>query len=202
MEWIILDGYRMEFFTTLSSSSFQSVLGPAPDFIPSTLYYALLLAATANNNQPYIIRPTMTSSASASIKAYYLDYSTYFGVLILNKDTNSSASGQVEVKMTDPSGLNCFYFSADNLSSTKATIGGYSFVGGNSTPQGLFSSLKVLQNPITKTYSVPLNYSQVAFCKTLADNTLYFNFPRMSSSTAWENWLGFTLFFLFHMIFF
>ena len=200
MEWLIIDGYRMEFFTTLSSRSYQSILGPAPDFTPSALYSALLMTAVANNNQPYIIRPTLTTGTSANIKAYYLDYSTYYGILILNKDTNASASGTVSVKMRDPSGLNCMYLSASSLSSTNVTLGGYSFVGGNSVPQGLFFNVKVLQDPNTQTYPVPLNYSQVVFCKSFADNTLYFNFPRMSSSTAWESWLVFSLLFFLHLI--
>ena len=58
----------------------------APSFNPSTLYYGLLFAVTANTQNPYIIRPTVSSGLSSSIKAYYLDYGSYFGVVILNKD--------------------------------------------------------------------------------------------------------------------
>lgn len=58
----------------------------APSFNPSTLYYGLLFAVTANTQNPYIIRPTVSSGLSSSIKSYYLDYGSYFGVVILNKD--------------------------------------------------------------------------------------------------------------------
>lgn len=92
----------------------------------------------ANNYNPYIIRPTITSGTSSSIKTYYLDYGSYDGVLMLNKDMNTGASGVVNVKLVDQSGLNCIYLSADNLSSTAMKIGNYSFVAGNAVPQGTF----------------------------------------------------------------
>ena len=54
--------------------------------------------------------------------------------------------------------------------------------------------MNVAQDPNTLVYAVPLGYSQVVFCKTAVDGTLYFNFPRMSSSTAWESWQVLCLF--------
>jgi len=180
MEWAILGGHRIKFFTPIASPSFQSPLGQAPNFNPSSLYYGLLLAVIANNYNPYIIRPTLTSGSSSSIKAYYLDYGSYDGVLILNKDTNTGASGTVDVKLGDPSGLYCMYLSADNFSSTTMNIGNYSFTSGNAQPQGSFFNPKVQQNPGNQIYSVPLNYSQVVFCKTVPEQSSYSNFPRYS----------------------
>ena len=142
-----MGGYRIHFFNPISFSSFQSPIGQAPSFGPSSIYYGLLMTITANNYQPYIIRPSVTSGTSASIKAYYLDYGSYYGVLILNKDTNPSASGKVEVRMRDPSGLNCMYLSADSLSSTNMTLGNYTFASGNAAPQGTFPKVEILQNP-------------------------------------------------------
>ena len=138
MEWAIIDGYRIKFYSPITSPSFQSPLGQAPNFNPSALYYGLLLAVIANNYNPYIIRPTIISGTSSSIKTYYLDYGSYDGVLLLNKDMNTGASGVVDVKLTDQSGLNCIYLSADNLSSTVMKIGNYSFMAGNAVPQGTF----------------------------------------------------------------
>ena len=95
MEWAILGGYRIHFYNPIKTPSFQSPTGPAPNFGPTSLYYGLLMAISANHYNPYIIRPTVTAGTSGSIKAYYLDYGSYYGVLLLNKDTSTSASGIV-----------------------------------------------------------------------------------------------------------
>ena len=74
------------------------------------------------------------------------------------------------------------YLSASNLSSTNITIGNYSFLSGNASPSGTFPNItKLLQNPVTQLYEVPLNYSQVAYCRTRSDTSGYYNFPRYNS---------------------
>lgn len=138
-----MGGSGMNFFTPINSSSFQSPLGQSPNYNPSSLYLGLLMAITANYYSPFIARPTVSSGISSSIKAYYLEYGSYNGILILNKDTNPLVSGIVSVKMNDPSGLKCMYLSADNLSSTNVTIGNYSFFSGDSAPSGTFYSVVV-----------------------------------------------------------
>ena len=90
----------------------------------------------------------MTSGTSMSIKVYYLDYSSYYGVLILNKDTNTSSNGVVAVTMEDRSGLYCYSISADNLSSTTGhSFGGYSWMANNSNPQGVMDVSLIAASP-------------------------------------------------------
>jgi hypothetical protein len=88
-------------------------------------------------------------------------------VLILNKDTNPNASGEVVVNLEDTSGMNCFYYSADSLNSTTSgTIGGLTFVANNSAPVGNFTTTFIYTGE-NGLYSIPLNYSQAVFCQTV-----------------------------------
>jgi hypothetical protein len=130
----------------------------------------------------------MTSGTSSRINVYFLDYWSYYGVLILNKDTNTSASGYVEVSMKDITGLHCIYLSAANLTSTSNfSFSGYSFEPGTAAPQGTFAPLSIMPGA-NGIYSVPVNYSQVVFCKTVYTGKTYRNFPRWSKS--WSHSMG------------
>ena len=140
IEWVVVEGRRMNFFSPIKDPSFQSVLGQAPNYNPSALFYGLILSIVVNNYLPWIIRPTMTPGTSLAIKVYYLDYWSYTGVLILNKDTNSSRSGTVAIVMSDKTGLHCIYVKAPSLTSTtNITFAGYSFIPGTAAPQGMFA---------------------------------------------------------------
>ena len=203
MEWTIVSGRRIDFFNPITGPSFQSILGQAPNFAPSAIYYGLLFAINANNYAPYIIRPTMAAKASQSIKVYYLDYWSYYGVLILNKDTSTAANGEVEVIMTDKTGLHCIYLSASNLSATSGfSYGGYSFISNNSIPQGLFTQVLILPDPATSNYFVPVNYSQAVYCRTVvATGSNYRSFPRWNPSDSGEEWPCICLALLFFLSF-
>jgi len=48
MEWIILGGFRIDFFNPILNASQQSVTGQAPNFSPSALYTGLLFTLFAN----------------------------------------------------------------------------------------------------------------------------------------------------------
>jgi len=107
-------------------------------------------------------------------------------VLILNKDANSSASGEVVVNIVDTTGMNCVYYSADNLSSTTGgTIGGMSFAGNNSAPLGSFSNFWVTADA-SGLYSIPLNWSQAVLCQTVPQKE-YLYFP--SGRNLGDEWL-------------
>ena len=139
MEFLILGLQRATFFNPIKNPSFQSILGQAPSFNPSSIYYALLTLAIVNDYYPYIIRPTVVQGSSPSIRAYYLDYWSHFGVLLLNKDTNTSASGFVDVTMSNSAGLFCTYLKAPSLNATSGfTYANYTFAPGNAAPQGTF----------------------------------------------------------------
>ena len=96
--------------------------------------------------------------------------------MILNKDTNMSMSGEVEVTLKDLNGLNCIYFSAPNLSSTDgATIGGLTITSNNSAFQGNYTEYEFSIN-FDGRYSIPVNYSQVVYCYSKVDKQ-YVYFP-------------------------
>lgn len=188
MEWIVIEGKRMHFFNPIKGPSFQSIMGQAPNYGPSAMFYGLLLSVIANHYQPYIIRPTMTAGTSSAIKVYYLDYWSYTGVLILNKDTNASRNGVVKVTMKDKTGLHCMYVKASSLSATSGiSIAGYDFISGTSTPQGLFAQYQIAVDS-AGVYNVPVNYSQMVFCRVVDSSTNYRQFPRWNQlSDAWKN---------------
>lgn len=148
------------------NGSFQNILGPAPTFTPSILYSALLLIDLAVMNYPYIDKAVVSPGLSDSIKIYGLDYYYNYGLLILNKDMNSSRSGEVKIMIKDLSGLYCIYFQADSLSATSgATLGGISFIGNQSAPVGDYKET-LFSADTSGYYHVALNYSQVAYCYT------------------------------------
>jgi hypothetical protein len=72
MEWIILSGLRVDFYSPILQSSKQTVLGQAPTYSPSAIYTGLIFALIANQMSPYIIRPAVVAGTSSNIKAYGL----------------------------------------------------------------------------------------------------------------------------------
>jgi hypothetical protein len=176
MEWIIVYGYRVSFFNPILNSSFQSPTGKGPEFASNSLYAGLLFTIIANDYQPYINIPIVTTGVSSKIKIYNFDYWTKNGFLILNKDTNSSASGIVAIKNTDTNGMSCIYLSASSLSATSGiTINGVEFVGNNPNPVGNYTPHFYYVN-LTGWYNIPLNYSQAVTCRSIKTTT-YFWFP-------------------------
>jgi hypothetical protein len=72
MEWVIVGGFRVDFYNPIKNVSLQSVLGQAPIFSPSPLYSGLLFTLIANEGEPYIIRPRIVPGTSENIKVYGL----------------------------------------------------------------------------------------------------------------------------------
>lgn len=132
MELAILSGCFINFYNPMGPSN-QSFFGAAPSFDPSALYYGALFAIYAMRDQPIIYYTSVAAGTSQNIKAYGLDVGTDYRVLILNKDMNANASGNVEITLQYASGMRCMYLSAPSLSSTtNITFAGMNFVG-NST---------------------------------------------------------------------
>jgi hypothetical protein len=185
MEWIIKGGFHISYFNPIGSPSFQSIFGQAPYFQPTALYYGHLMAIIINNFQPWIMIPTVVSGTSSKIKAYGFDNYGYYAVLILNKDTSPSANGTVDVKISYTTGIRCMYLSAPSLSSTSGiSLNGYTFTSNSSYPQGEFVMKTILVGS-NGMYSVPLNYSEVVYCKSITAKT-YYAFPRYSSTSSSE----------------
>ena len=67
--------------------------------------------------------------------------------LLINKDTDSTKSGIVDVAMKVNERLECIYLSAPSLNSTDGvTFGGYYFTAGSSSKNGAFESLIYYKN--------------------------------------------------------
>ena len=120
--------------------SFQTILGPAPDYLPTPLYYGLLFLSGLSYVSPAIGMPLITAGTSGSIKAYGFLIPTELIIVIINKDTNPNASGVVNVTISSNEIIKCQYLSAPSLSSTSGvTWMGYSFINGSSAPQGNYT---------------------------------------------------------------
>jgi hypothetical protein len=140
MEFSILGGVRINFFNPVAGTSYQSVIGEAPLYQPSSLYYALLFTIIANQNSPYIELPVIKAGSSSNIKAYGLNQAASYGFILLNKDMNQNLTGTVKVYVADPNGIGCMYLKANYLNSTSnITLGGMSFVGNSSIYLGNYT---------------------------------------------------------------
>jgi hypothetical protein len=134
-----MNGWEIDFNAWISSSNNQAVFGPAPDFTPGPIYYGLIFADIIKDGGPEIIQPTMESFISSQIKVFGYTTGDIFKVLLINKDTNTSLNGTVQIKSDLTMALKCIYMQAPSLTSkTGITIAGYNFVGGNSTVNGTY----------------------------------------------------------------
>ena len=162
-----MGGYQVSFFNPIGSPSFQSILGQAPSFQPTALYYGLLFVISANYLSPWVMIPTVSVGSSSKIKAYGFDNYDHYSFLLLNKDSNSSAKGTVSVYLSYKTGIRCMFLSAASLNSTAGiSLNGYSFTSNNSNAQGEFA-MKTYQVDADGVYNVPLSYSEVIFCRSI-----------------------------------
>jgi hypothetical protein len=112
--------------------------------------------------------PTVYPGASGSIKVYAFNNSASIGFLLINKDINPNASGVVQINIVSSNSMQCLYMTASSLTSSDLTLGGYSFIGNNAAPQGNYSQPTF--NNSNNQFTIPLNYSQVAYCSLTAPN--------------------------------
>jgi hypothetical protein len=188
MEFFFINGFRIDFYSSFQTGSKQTLFGPAPTFAPSSLYTTLLFLDLVLANEPYIDQTAVTSGTSSSIRVYGLDYYSNYGVLIINKDMNSSSSGDVAVRLNNQNGLYCIYLTASDLTATSGvTLAGINFVANQSSFVGNFKEYKYVA--VDGFYQVPLNYSQVAFCYTKVDKS-YNYFPTGSHNPNFEGKLS------------
>ena len=85
-----MKGKYIDFFTTFKDS-YQSVIGKAPNFEPSPIYYGIMLTiyCLSDYNVIYTVKATGNNS---QIKAYIFGNKN---LLIINKDTNPNLTGYV-----------------------------------------------------------------------------------------------------------
>lgn len=167
-----MSGCFINFYNPLEPSN-QSLFGTAPNFNPTPLYYGVLFAIYALRDQPIIYYTSPSAGTSQNIKAYGLNLGTDYRVLILNKDTNPNATGEVDITLHYASGMRCMYLSAPNLSSTSnTTFAGMSFVGNSTEYVGQFSYVDYFPTA-GSVYSIGLNYSQAVLCQQIPNSNSY-----------------------------
>jgi hypothetical protein len=89
----------VHFPVNIAATSRQSVLGPATTYTPQPIYYGLLFLSMFSYAKGKIGLPTISAGTSSKIKAYGLISSTQMQIVLINKDTNTSSSGVVEIKV-------------------------------------------------------------------------------------------------------
>jgi hypothetical protein len=123
-----------------SSTDFLSVFGAAPNYDPQPIYYALLMMSIIQQtSNTYFLSPSVLQGSSSSIKVHALKAGNTVSLILLNKDTNSSASGVVTLNSSSRADVSCIYLSATSLSSKTVTLAGMSLTSGNSTLQGSYT---------------------------------------------------------------
>lgn len=152
----------------MRSGNYQSMFGPPPTFAPTSLYYGSLLTTLAFESSPKLIFPKHTAGTSDKIKVWGFISSVKMRYLIINKDTNTSLSGSVNIipKTNTVPKMSCIYMEAPSLTSKADAmkLGGHSFIGGNSTPQGNYSRTYYFFNSNINGFAVTIKYAQVALC--------------------------------------
>lgn len=168
VEFSGLGGNYINFFNTFSPSN-QSILGPAPLFEPTPLYYGLLFGILALESTPTFEFSRIQAGSSSEIKVFGFRKTFSYRVLIINKSLNKNLNGTVNIKIGDLSGLNCIYLQAADLSSTEnVTIGSVQWSSNTSQFVGTYTSYTYFVNQTTGFYNINISYAQAAICNTIS----------------------------------
>lgn len=116
------------FNNDVGATNVQSPLGNTPNYTPRGSYYGMLMMSMINNWSYKFTTQTVTAGTSGSIKIYGFYLLSQQGFLLINKDTNPSASGVVQINAASSYNMSCMYMSASSLSSKNISIAGYYFV--------------------------------------------------------------------------
>ena len=172
LEFRLLGGSGIKFVIDLDPNNYHSVLGPAPTYTPNPIYYGLMMLSFLSYVNPEIILPTIRGGSSLNIKSYAFGIQNQMQIVILNKDVRENASGIVVIEANYTDRIECLYLSAPSLSSTTGvTLAGFSFIGGNSTPQGNYTV--IAYDHVNYSYNIPVNYSQAVMCFLGNPNTKF-----------------------------
>lgn len=144
------------------------MFGGPPNLAPTSLYYASIFMIYAISSYPKITIPYYTPGSSGNIKAWGFESTYIHRYLIINKDTNVSLNGKVNIitKANKGTKMKCIYLQASSLTSKadNMTLAGHQYIGLNSTPQGTYKQFYYDYNPDLKGYSVDIKYAQAAIC--------------------------------------
>lgn len=112
--------------------------------------------------------PAVTAGSSGKIKVWGFESVFLNKFLILNKDTNATLFGKVNLQAKAYPGTKCtcYYMQASSLSSKadNITLAGHTYTFGNSTPQGNFSTVDYIYNSDIKGFAIDIRYAQIALC--------------------------------------
>jgi hypothetical protein len=163
IEFALFGGKGIKFVTDIATGNYHSMLGPAPTYAPNPIYYGLLFLSTLSYNSPIIGTPQVTAGSSQNIKIYGMTITNQLQIVMINKDTNSSATGVVQIIINSSDIIQCLYLTGASLSATtNITWAGFKFIGGTSVPQGNYTIFRYF--PSNGTYFIPLAYAQAAVC--------------------------------------
>lgn len=70
MEFILLNGWEIDFNHEVRVGNFQSILGPLPDLKPTPMYYGLMFAVLIRDGSPQVILPSSKGIISSKIKVF------------------------------------------------------------------------------------------------------------------------------------
>ena len=119
----------------------------------------MMMSIIQQDSSTQFITPTVVAGSSSSIKVHgFLLSGSTIGLLLINKDSNSAASGTVFVESTNTDLLKCIYLSGSSLTSKNVTLAGMTFIGGNATPQGTYTEVS-FSNPTKTGFNVTLNFA-------------------------------------------
>lgn len=118
----------------------------------------MMMSIIQQDSSTQFITPTVVAGSSSSIKVHGFLSGSTIGLLLINKDSNSAASGTVFVESTNTDPLKCIYLSGSSLTSKNVTLAGMTFIGGNATPQGTYTEVS-FSNPTKTGFNVTLNFA-------------------------------------------
>ena len=148
-------------------NTMESPFGPAPDYTPQPMYYAMLLMSIIQqDSNPRFLTPNVVSAGSASIKVHAILSGDIVSLVLINKDINTNATGTVFVNSTNHDPIRCLYLTGTSLSSKTVSLAGYTFAAGNATPQGNFSEVS-FPNQNGNGYNINLAHAEIAYCRML-----------------------------------
>ena len=94
------------------------MFGLAPDFTPTALYYGLLFFTLVRDGTPELLTPDRNGT-NDHLKIWGFELFDKIKILILNKDTNRSLSGNVRVQIQSTSTvkMECTLLKANSMES-------------------------------------------------------------------------------------
>jgi len=100
-----------------------------------------MMSIIQQSTSTFFLSPSVFQGSSSNIKVHALKAGNTVSLVLLNKDTNSSAAGVIKLNTTSKADVSCIYMSATTLSSKTVTLAGMSMTSGNATLQGSYTEM-------------------------------------------------------------